>query len=275
MHCTGHTSTHARSFTSMHASVMIAMPLMRARAYPGRAPRNQRVGPTISSMTPNSSAVAESSDAPWSSSWSMRVGRKTRPLPEDAPDAVPHRALVLGPLLGVPRRADGGRGGRAAQRDRRVRRRPPRAGAAGEQHGRGTEGPAEAGHRHGRPEQGDDVEDREHVVDRTARTVDQQLDRLAGPPVETHQLGGGVGRRGGVEPAPQQHGPTFVQPPHRVTASGFVDDRHQQRLLAFRGLPVRRERVRDVRTVRRNRHESGPPSVPLRPNPTRRSSAAA
>src|SRR3979411_2209199 len=26
MHCTGQTSTHARSFVSMHASVMIAMP---------------------------------------------------------------------------------------------------------------------------------------------------------------------------------------------------------------------------------------------------------
>src|SRR5262245_59906444 len=28
MHWTGHTSTHARSFVSMHASVMIAMPLI-------------------------------------------------------------------------------------------------------------------------------------------------------------------------------------------------------------------------------------------------------
>src|SRR3954470_12625363 len=28
MHCTGHTSTHARSFVSMHASVMIATPAM-------------------------------------------------------------------------------------------------------------------------------------------------------------------------------------------------------------------------------------------------------
>src|SRR4029450_13769347 len=28
MHCTGHTSTQARSFTSMHASVMIARPAM-------------------------------------------------------------------------------------------------------------------------------------------------------------------------------------------------------------------------------------------------------
>src|SRR6476469_1952791 len=40
MHCTGQTSTHARSFTSMHASVMMARPAMvqvlRSRRYDER-----------------------------------------------------------------------------------------------------------------------------------------------------------------------------------------------------------------------------------------------
>src|SRR2546423_4910223 len=38
MHCTGHTSTHARSLTSMHASVMIARPAIVRPCSPASAP---------------------------------------------------------------------------------------------------------------------------------------------------------------------------------------------------------------------------------------------
>jgi hypothetical protein len=43
MHCTGQTSTQARSFTSMHASVMIARPAMMASSAPQWAEDAARV----------------------------------------------------------------------------------------------------------------------------------------------------------------------------------------------------------------------------------------
>src|SRR6476646_10035397 len=52
MHWTGHTSTQARSFTSMHASVMIARPATAA-------PRLRRMEANLDARWPGSGATSE------------------------------------------------------------------------------------------------------------------------------------------------------------------------------------------------------------------------
>src|SRR5688572_6780990 len=102
MHCTGHTSTHARSLVSMHASVMTAIPDMGASVSSPSVPHIGREAADMGAVRYRTARTARVANLGWSTTRACYRGQGAS---TDVCATKPTRRRSRGPWHALPRSA--------------------------------------------------------------------------------------------------------------------------------------------------------------------------